>query len=496
MANTPTKRSVATVKPRDKAPITVPLSYGPTPTPAQAGQMLTSALATYDFEYWMRMWPDPDLLIQNSIITRPSLRKLMADDEIYQVVDTRRSALEATPWRLETPDGKSDTPQLDFIREQMEHHQEHLIGAAFNSVLYGYAVNELVWGREGSRNVVLESMEKPFEWFAPRPDGTLLFLERGAGQEWPPAKYILSRNHATYRNPYGEALLLRCYWPWFFRCQGWSFWLQCLERYGMPFLVAQLENPNLEVEGTGGKTMLQYVTEMLDRARRGSALAVDSSTKIDNIESTGKGEHFAIFEERIVARIAKTVLGQTLTSNVSTAGGSRALGEVHDKVREDKRRSDIKIATRSLQSFVTYLWLFNGFSGLPPKVLLQDDVGLESERATRDSTLQPVLEKSGLRFKKDYFIERYDINEDDLEEIDDEEVSSGEQKVPKQAGQAEPETEDEVADLRALVFGASGEEDLKARCALRFGEGTPDYDKFLGWGLRLAKVIGYLGDEQ
>lgn len=465
--------------------------------PAAVGQALVSQVATFDFDFWMRHWPDPDMLVNNKLVMRTDLRKLLTDDAIWAAIDTRRLALESTPWRLETPGTNQenpDDPNLVWLHAQIERHFDQLMQGAFESREFGYAVNELVWDIEDGRYIIKDASVKPFEWFAPRPDGTIIYCKDGGNIPWVPAKYILSRVRSTYRNPYGESMLLRLYWPWFFRCQGWSFWLQCLERFGMPFLVANVENALTTIPGTD-KTVLEYVTEMLDAARRGSALAVTKDTEVKAIETTNKGDSFDLFDSKLNSRINIVILGQTLTSDVGkNGGGSRALGEVHDKVREDKKKDDCRIASKTVQTFVNYLWWMNKLPGLPPQFVMQDEAGLETARVERDGKLMPLLEKAGKRLNAAYFLERYDLNEDDLEDYEPEPVVPPQgSPLPnaQQVKKALAATGVSMDDLRRAVRGARDPSDLEDRVRLI---GVDD-QMVITYALASAEVLGYLEEE-
>jgi hypothetical protein len=92
------------------------------------------------------------------------------------------------------------------------------------------------------------------------------------------------------------------------------------------------------------------------------------------------------------------VLGQTLTSSIGKGGGSFAAAKVHNEVREDKRRADVRMISGTGQRLVDALWELNGFPGEPPEFCMQDDVGLEQERADRDA----VLVDLGVRFTPEY----------------------------------------------------------------------------------------------
>ncbi|MDR2198606.1 MAG: DUF935 domain-containing protein [Deltaproteobacteria bacterium] len=110
-------------------------------------------------------------------------------------------------------------------------------------------------------------------------------------------------------------------------------------------------------------------------------------------------------EDMLVRRIEKLILGQTLTSGTDGGSGNRALGQVHNIVREDKVKSDIELVKSTVQNFVNACFFLNGFRGDPPEVIFDDDRELAIERAKRDA----ILIQHGIvgGFSEDYLMDNY-----------------------------------------------------------------------------------------
>jgi hypothetical protein len=344
--------------------------------------------------------PDLDEVLKQAGIKRDRLRVLLYDDEIAQATETRLDSLLATPVRLEPSEGKD----AELLMEILEPVKRDILSAAFQARLFGYSVAEAVYVQRDDGKVGLRYLgEKPFEWFEPRPDGKLMYFpDDGSGgstgvevdQKF---KFFLTRCRPTYRNPYGEALLSRLYWPWFFRQNGWKFWAKFLERFGSPLLVGKSTDPK----------------EMVKALLLAHSQAVIGIDREDEVAALGAGQGntgqaFDGFEAALLRRIQKVVLGQTLTSGTDNGSGNRALGQVHDTVRTDKRNSDIQLVLPTVQAVVNALCELNGFGKF--EVVFGDEVGLESDRAVRDKDLYAV----GVRFEKGYFQDQYDLREEDF----------------------------------------------------------------------------------
>lgn len=380
--------------------------------------------------------PDMDEVLRSAGIKRHNLRVLLTDDEIAQAVETRRDAILATPFKLEPSEGQP----AEMLSAILKPILPGAVSSVFMARCFGYSVMEAVYEVRadlGPNIVGLKFLgEKPMEWFEPKSDGRLLYFPNngqggGVGIEVDQTfKFFLTRNMPTYAHPFGEALLTRLYWPWFFRNNGWKFWGKFLERFGSPLLVGKSTDPKA----------------MVNALLAAHSNAVIGVGKDDSVEAVGAaqgatGQAFDSFESAVIRRIQKVILGQTLTSGTDGGSGNRALGQVHDTVRTDKRNADLRLAAQTMQRVVDAVCALNGW----PKheVSFADDVGLEADRATRDKDLYQV----GVRFTPEYMQDKYDLSDVDFT------MSSGEvlgadglpvtppqgsgAKAPKQPG-AEP----------------------------------------------------------
>lgn len=344
---------------------------------------------------------DPDEIMRKAGKDRTELRKVAADDEVATALDTRLAALLATPWRLEPAEFKG----ADFIWAQLERHADSIIESAWAATLYGYSVIERIYARDADGMLVVDQVhERPFEWFAPDRNGRLVIragIENSGEVVDTVDKFILTRNRPTWRNPKGEALLSRCYWPWFLRSAGWRMWARFLERNASPLMVGK---------GNNTKTL----SEALAAAVNSGVIAVGVNESVERVDAGQRGEAYQQFSDQVDKRIQKAILGQTLTTDVGDSG-SYAAAKVHDLVRMDRRMADVRLVEPALQVFVDSLMRYN-FPGVEsPRVRLQDNAGLEKARAERDALL---AETGQVRFTLEYFLNRYDFEEGEIEVID------------------------------------------------------------------------------
>jgi phage gp29-like protein len=349
---------------------------------------------------------DTDETLKKLGIHRKELRTLESDDEIYAAIETRREALIATPWRLET----GLVRQNNFLWTEIERVIATVLRGAFNAVLYGYSVQEVIYKNTDGKITIAEVSEKPFEWFEPKSNGDLIYrsMQDPMGEIVDTQfKFLLTVRNQTYRQPYGEAILSRLYWAWLFRVNGWKFWAKNLERAGIPFLKGTA--PDMPM--ADGSPSVDHLSVVLNAAVQNATLALPSGWDAEFLSAQQTGATFEQFEQAIIKRIQKLILGQTLTSDVGSSG-SFAAAKVHQSVLDDRKRADIRLVTKTVQTLVNALHTLNGFTGEPPTFVMEDNTGLEIERADRDSKL---VQSGVLTLTPDYLLRVYDYEDGDFE---------------------------------------------------------------------------------
>ena len=346
----------------------------------------------------LNQFADPNQFLKSkggSKITGAMLR----DDAIFGALETRMDAATSLNRIF---DGE-DQAITEFIQQAIGRDcLEEIVLGVMRAIPYGFNVTELVYAEEADRIVLSEALNKPLERYGVSRKGVV--LERTDAfrmQEAPFAKYVLSRHRATYECPTGNGVLSRLYYAHMFRCHGWEFYVKFLEKFGHPIIVGQME---------GKKEDLVKFARSLQSSNRPNAIVTDPDTNIEILQAGNAGDNFKCFLGMIDNRIYKTILGQTLTSS-NEGGGSNALGQVHNLVREDKRRSDIRMIERAVNDVIRFLGILNDIdSARLPRFFLEDEKTLNLERANRDQ----VLHNIGVRFNENYYEQHYDLPSTDF----------------------------------------------------------------------------------
>ena len=360
--------------------------------------------------YLMKM-PDGDEVLRKAGVTRPRLKVMMYDDEIYQAIEKRQDKLESAPWRIEP----IDRPESKIIMEHLREWWSEILLGTQNARWYGYSVLEAIYTKpeEPSLHIDGDTItpfigfkwigEKPMQWYEPKNDGRLMLLanhnttrqDQEVDQRF---KHFLTRCKSTYENPLGEALLSRLYWVWFFKTSGFKFWAKFVEKFGLPMLVGK----------TAGKT-----TDMRDALLRAHASSVIALSGTDSVEiqtantNGNASQTFEVFDKNLERRIQKVILGQTLTSGTDGAG-SRALGDVHLEVQNSKYKADVRMIMPTIQAIINALCDINGWER--HQVIIGEEKSLEEPKADRDVKLK----NAGAVLTPQYFKREYGLEDGDV----------------------------------------------------------------------------------
>ena len=360
---------------------------------------------------YLTKMPDGDEVLRKAGVTRPRLKVMMYDDEIYQAIEKRQDKLESASWRVEP----MDRPESKIIMEHLREWWSEILLGAQNARWYGYSVLEAIYTKPEEPSLHIEGDtitpfigfkwigEKPMQWYEPKNDGRLMLLanynttrqDQEVDQRF---KHFLTRCKSTYENPLGEALLSRLYWVWFFKTSGFKFWAKFVEKFGLPMLVGK----------TAGKT-----TDMRDALLRAHASSVIALSGTDSVEiqtantNGNASQTFEVFDKNLERRIQKVILGQTLTSGTDGAG-SRALGDVHLEVQNSKYKADVRMIMPTIQAIINALCDLNGWER--HRVIIGEEKSLEEPKADRDVKLK----NAGAVLTPQYFKREYGLEDGDV----------------------------------------------------------------------------------
>lgn len=369
------------------------------------------------FAGWIKRLENPDPVLR----TESAGKGIKLYDEVARdshagaVLDTRYRAVVKNEWDvMPASDKRRDIEIADFAKEVLlasnyDLGREKLLA----SILYGFAVSEIMWEVSGGDIWIKEFLDKRQSRFVFDLDRKLRLLTPQNmiyGDEVPDRKFLVL-TYGSADNPYGEGLGRRLWWPVWFKKNGIKFWVMFAEKFGSPTSVGKYptgtssedQNKLLDAikaiqQETGVVIPETMAVELLEAARQSSVNTYQSLCDFMNAE------------------ISKSVLGETLTTEIGRTGGAYAASQTHEGVRQDILKADADALCECQNNFlIRWIVDFNfGPQKIYPRVWIRTE---EAEDLKTLSERDKILVKDiGLPVAKKYFYEAYEIPEPQADE--------------------------------------------------------------------------------
>ena len=289
------------------------------------------------------------------------------DDKISADLDTRKEAVLACS-RVVMPasEKRQDKKLADFISETLEGYMgggdglrfgfENFLWEALDAVAKGVAIGESVYEAASDRIYIKGINFKPQFLFSfgegalatyatyalpqtgplrLRPEISLGAIDSSA--PLPEQKFFVHTVRPYQGNRWGTPLLRRVFWLSWFKRAGVKQWLRYLERGPGTVLTRYPSGAGADEK----QKALQAAQALAEEA----SVAIPQKFEAEVLENTRHAmgsSHRELVDDYCNNGIARVILGQTLTSRGSEGGGSRALGEVHERVAARKKETDAK----------------------------------------------------------------------------------------------------------------------------------------------------------
>ncbi|MHB9292673.1 hypothetical protein Holit_01775 [Hollandina sp. SP2] len=366
-----------------------------------------------DFLRLMRTLSDPDPILRKMGRGITALQELLTDSHLESVWSVRCSAASGAQWFCSAGgEGAKEKEAAQVFAEQLGSLDiPRIIEEMMDAVAYGYSPLEVIWVPDNGRWGIGDIVGKPPQWFEFDQENRLVFRTGVIGTEMlPENRFLIARHRPSYANPYGVKVFSKCYWPVTFKKNGFRWWTVFVEKYGGAFMYGKYPSNAGE----------QYKAELLSALERMIADAVaiapsESEITIDSLAN--KGSVSTVHKEYIEAsnkEISKAVLGQTLTTDIGSAG-SYAAAQAHNLVRQDLAAADRRRISTCFNRLAA-VWTFYNYGAdvLPPSFEFIKDEDLQKDRVERDVKLYTI----GWRPKKTYIQREYEIPEEDFDIVE------------------------------------------------------------------------------
>ncbi len=373
-------------------------------------RILTSELVTRDSQYsffkHIGVLPNPDKILSRNGRTIEAYRELKNDPHVWSCVQSRKSGLLSLDHSITANGASGDAVSL--IESALDSiNLSGFIRNILEAPLFGFQPFEILWEASGSHILPVEISPKPQDWFVYAPDGSLRYRtpDNPQGRKLPEFKFINVQFEADYLNPYGHALLGKCYWPVTFKNGGLRFWVNYMERYGMPVMTGQYKR------GASGDEV-ERLASLLANMTEDSVIVTPSDVDIE-LHDASRNSSVRLYKEMVDhcnREISKVLLSQTMTTQLD--GGSYAAALIHYRIRADVIKSDARLVEFAVNKLIDYIIELNFRNTPRPRFKMIIDDSDNPGRLERDIRL---AREAGLRFNKDYWARNYGLREEDFE---------------------------------------------------------------------------------
>ena len=369
-----------------------------------ATEVATRALATFVSGEDYLPNPDPILKAQGGNI---KVYRNFVDSHLDAVKNKRFAAITSRPWTIDG--SKGDAKKAKMLEEYLWNLElRNTISQMLEADGYGYAVHEIVWDavetEMGTLILPTAIKDRPQEWFKFDDEGELLFQDKNTNRaQVPDKKFLVTRNRPTASNPYGEPVYSRCFWPLTFKKGGLKFWMIFVEKYGIPKALGKVPaGTTVQDQNTFLKMLSGLVQD---------AVAVFPNTGSVELLSPNSGAASDIHSKLVQwadSEMSKAWLGETLTTEQTSSGGTQAMATVHNDVRSDLALDDAAMVESSINQLIRWIYEINWPTEkvIPwMNIILPED--MQQARLERDAKLTQL----GVKFNAQYITDIYGIDE-------------------------------------------------------------------------------------
>jgi phage gp29-like protein len=352
--------------------------------------------------------PNPDVILKNNNETLETYRNFLYDAHVSSCVQSRKSGVLSMEWEINRGGQKSQEAEfVEKIFKELDLRQ--IISDMLDAPLYGFKPMEIYWGEKDGMIIPKDIKGKPSWWFQYDGNNMLRFMDKYKvyGVLLPTRKFLIVQNNATYDNPYGEAVLAKCYYPVVFKKGGMKLWSLYTQKYGMPFLHGKIGL------GKGQEEALELFN-ILEKLQQDGVAVTEEESNIEILESvqTTSGDIYKNLLHFCNAEISKAILSQTLTTEQGDTG-SYAMSQTHLQVRKDVVDSDKQLVEYWLNKLIEWIIDFNFESVAEmPRFVLYEEQDVDMTLAQRD---QALASTGQIKFTKEYFKRNYGFKDDEIE---------------------------------------------------------------------------------
>lgn len=321
------------------------------------------------------------------------LRSLTKDPHIWSCMQSRKSGLMSHNYLFNNINNN-----INYFESI---NMNDLINSAIDSLFYGFQAFEIVWDWRGYY-YPKEIIPLPQELFQKDFNNKLKININGKLEDINYNKIVFCYNNKSISNPFGISLLDKVYQVAKYKQMAQQYWINYLEKYGMPLIVAKLHRSSSDKEMQG---LLDNLKNMV-----GNNILISPKDLDVEYKESQRSEAVEIFMNLIEitnTEISKAILSQTLTTEIKQ--GSLAAAQTHLQIRDEIIEADAILIEGFINSIINLISKINN-NKLEIKfnfILNDEDKNVRLERDVE-------LSKIGLKFSNSYWKKTYNLTDEDI----------------------------------------------------------------------------------
>jgi len=351
--------------------------------------------------------------------------EIMSDPQLYGAIENNRKPGVKSMLRY-IDNEKADPAEIEFFNNYFNQLirngiYDNVTSYTLDTPYFGRSIMGIVWGEVEGYFLPIEITPIPLRLCKFNEKGELRILNE-TGSFSPPAhtaRFITLKHKPTIDNPYGEAILSKCYWNVKFKKEGRKLWAMFVEKFGMPWVTGSY-NPNAIANAfsTDIDTASQMLLDNLSTMARDGVIIFPDGTNVNLL--SGSNSNASDVYERLVRicdeQNTKLILGHSGATE-STSGDKLSNDTTATDVRRSIIDADKTFPITFWNKLIEWIHYFNFNGNERPIFDLYTKEDVDMQYAERDAKLAPVLLQSGKKLSTNYFIKTYGFDESDIEEL-------------------------------------------------------------------------------
>ena len=265
---------------------------------------------------------------------------MISDPQVKACLQTKKFAALSQNWEIHAASESPEDQQIaDFVRSALMNMRGSVLDTLYDlldALAFGVSIVEINYtlietgphaGKVGLSS--LKSKDPSGFTFETDAFANVLALRGLDGAAYPADKFLRYTWQPLYESQTGQSDLKAAYKPWFVKQQLLKWWAKYLEKFGLPTVTGTYD-PNRGYGPDQQRELLAIVAQVHNE----SAVVLPSDMHLGLLETArAQSAGFAEAIDYLDRAIAKSILGQTLTTDTPAGGGgSYALGSVHQDV--------------------------------------------------------------------------------------------------------------------------------------------------------------------